>query len=688
LLRLIFTVVLACFLVLPWTAHAEDARRAGSVRLEASGGGRGPIVLRKDGADGHVRSAELLIVNNGKESLIVSRIAVRGDAADPRVPAKVAAKLTDGSLPITIPPGMSRKASVRWTPEHSTRQKQLFGHVVVTTSDETSGDVAMGVRAQIDGLLGPLEPHVLSLLVGLPGLAALITLLLRVTGSRDDRASHVVAVVALGLQTLFAGYVYATFTPDVSRVDGNDGLQFVEHVVWFRGLSAELFFGVDGIAAASLFVTSIVTFLALLPKRGIPGGASGYHAALLVLDAAVMGALASMDGLVFLLFSSVAIASATILVGAWGGSGRREAATRLALPGAAAMILLAVALVATARQSDATFLVDGTKVTTTFSLPELSRVAIGVKGATLFGGALVKVGFVLVLIASLLLLAAFPAHRWLADVLVEAPPATGILVATALPTIGLCALLRFGCAVLPEGMRWASGVVVALGAVSAAYGALRALGQTDLRRMTAYATTTQAGFILLGAGSLTPQGLSGAIVLGTTRALACAVFLLVASAVHERVRTSDVSRLSGVASQMPGWAVALGAAGLAQAGVLGLGGAWGPILALLGVLSSYAPLAIVAAIGLVVIAAAHMAAVSRVAFGRLDPEWEGSALLEPFGGKFQDLSPLEWTCIAPLLFLVLLFGVWPAPVVSVTTGTVRDLANAVSPPGPDQVAGL
>lgn len=343
-------------------------------------------------------------------------------------------------------------------------------------------------------------------------------------------------------------------------------------------------------------------------------------------------------------------------------------------------VLLAVALVATARHADPTFLVDGTRVTTTFSLPELSRVAFGVKGATFLGVALVKACFVMVLVASLFLCAAFPAHGWLGDVLVEASPASGILVAIALPTIGLCAFLRIGCSVLPEGMRWASGVVVALGAVTAAYGALSALGQSDLRRITANATTSQAGFVLLGAGSLTPHGLSGAIVLGATRAIACGVFLLLASAIQERARTTDASRLGGVASQMPGWGTALAAAGLAQAGVLGLGGAWGPVLALLGVLSSYAPLAIVAAAALVVIAAAHLSAVSRVAFGPLDPNWEKSAILEPFGGKFPDLTAREWTSIAPLVLLVVLLGVWPAPIISVTTGTVRDLASVVSPP--------
>ncbi|MDF2693260.1 MAG: NADH-ubiquinone oxidoreductase chain [Labilithrix sp.] len=681
-LRWLFVAILLVA-VAAGSARAEDARRAGSVRLETTAGGRGPVELRAD-KDGY--SGELAIVNYGKEPLVVSRIAVRGDASDPRVPPKLSARIVDGSLPVTIAPGGSRKASVSWTPERPTRLRQLFGHVVVTTSDESSGEVAMGVRAQLGGVFGPLESHVLSLLVGVPLLGAIVTFIARVAGRRDDRTPHLVTVIALAVQTLLAAFVYRGFTPDVSRADGNDGLQFIEHVVWIRGLSAEVYLGVDGIAAMSLLVTSVVVFLAVLPERTVPRGAAGYHATLLVLDAAVMGALAAMDGLLFLLFASISVVSAGMLVGAWGGVARRAAAMRLAVPGVLAIVLFAIAIIATARHADPTFLVDGTKVTTTFNLHELSRVALGVKGATLLGASLSKVCFVLVLVASLFLLTAFPAHGWLADVLVEAPPATGILVASALPTIGLCAFLRIGCAVLPEGMRWASGVVVSLGAISAAYGALSALGQTDLRRMAACATTTQAGFVLLGAGSLTPQGLSGAIVLGGTRALACGVFLLLAAAIQDRVRTSDVKRLGGVASQMPGWATALAAAGLAQAGVLGLGGAWGPVLALLGVLSSYAPLAIVAAMALVVIAAAHLSAVSRIAFGSLDPEWEKNPLLEPFGGRLPDLTSREWTSAAPLVALVVVLGVWPAPIVAVTTGTVRDLANAVSPPGPDQVA--
>ena len=681
--RVLLCLVLAVTLLLAvGPARAQELRRAGTVRLDAMGG-RGPLELRPS-AEGF--SGELSIVNLGKEPLVISRIAVRGDAADPRSPPKVVARLSEGALPVILAPGASRKAIVQWVPERGVRLRQLFGHVVVTTSDEQSGEVAMGVRAQLGGWLGPLEGHVLSLLIGLPLLGALLTLVFRALGRRDDKTPHTIALVALAAQAGLAAYVYRGFASDVSKLDGNDGLQFVEHGVWIRGISAEIFFGVDGTGVAALLVTSLVAFLAILPERTMPRGAAGYHAAYLVLAAAVPGALCAMDGLLFVLFTSVALVSSSLLVGGWGSAERRAAAMKLALLGSIAVVLLLVAILAVSRHADPTFLVDGTKTSTTFSLPELSRVALGAKGAKLFGAALVKVAFVLVLVASLVLLGAFPLHAWLAPVLGESPTAVGALVSASLPTIGVCALLRIGCAVLPEGMRWASGVVVALGAVTAIYGALGALGQTDLRRLAAAGTTAQVGFVLLGAGSLTPQGMSGAMVLASTRALACALFLVLAGAAEDRAHTRDLSRLSGVSTQMPGWAAALAVAALGQAGVMGLAGAWGPMLALLGALPNYPPLALVAAVALILAAAAHFLALSKVVFGKLAADWEKSPLLEPFGGRFPDLTAREWTSVAPLVALVVLLGVWPAPLFSSTSGTVRDLTNAVSPPGPEQIA--
>jgi NADH-quinone oxidoreductase subunit M len=674
---------LGCFVMFVGEAHADESRRAGTVRLETSSGARGPLELlpSKDGYE-----AELVIANDGKEPLIVSRIAVRGDSSEPRVPPKLQALVDQGSLPITLAPGASRKARIVWTPERTARLRELFGHVLVTTSDEGSGEVAMGVRARERRGAGSFGGHLLSWLLAVPLLGALGSFVVRLFHHRDDRTHRRIAITALAMQTVLAAAVYRAFVPDVSRMDGNDGLQLIERAVWIRRWAMEFYLGVDGIAAAALFVTSAVVLLGVMAEHTIARGEHGYYTALLLLDASLMAALVAMDGMLFVFCIALAVASASVLIGGWGGPARHSAAMRLLLPGFFAVILLAIAIVALSRHAQPSFLVDGTNVTTTFSLPELARMDFEAQGGTLVGAPLARTCFVLVVMASIVLLAAFPAHGWLTEAILQAPTATGVTVATALPTLGLAALLRIGVAVLPEAMRWGSGVLVALGAISSVYGAFAALEKADLRKLATSAATSQAGFVLLGAGSLTPQGLSGAVVLGTTRALGCGVFLLLVASIARRANTSDAERLTGVARPMPAWASALGIAALAQSGVLGLGGAWGPMLAVWGALPSYAPLAVAAAVALVVIGVAHLSAISKIAFGTLDPKWKSSALLEPFGGRFPDLSTREWTSIAPLVVLVLLLGIWPAPIVAITSGTVRDLANAVSPPGPNQVA--
>src|SRR5687767_10347321 len=187
-----FALVVLAVLTLGRFADAQEARRAGTVRLESATGGRGPIELRpfKEGYSG-----ELAIANDGKEPLVISRIAIRGDAGDPRSPPKVVARLVEGSLPATIAPGTSRKAFVQWTPERGIKQRQLFGHVVVTSSDEQSGEVAMGVRAQLPGLIGPLENRALSILLLLPLLGAVAMFLARALGRKDDLTPRFVAAL-------------------------------------------------------------------------------------------------------------------------------------------------------------------------------------------------------------------------------------------------------------------------------------------------------------------------------------------------------------------------------------------------------------------------------------------------------------------------------------------------------------
>ncbi|MCA9583774.1 MAG: hypothetical protein KC657_00275 [Myxococcales bacterium] len=664
-------------------AHAQQGRRAGRISLRTASGSRGPLVLRP-GADG--LAGELFIDNLADEPLVVSRVAPRTDASDPRLPPTVAIKVAEGALPLTIPPHTSKGVTVSWVPDPNNRQTQLLGHVIVTSSDDLTGEVAMGIRARVPSRLRLLDDSALSLLVAAPFGGALFVWGLR--ARRRDGGASVwrASVVTCAVTALLALYVYARFSPQVTSADGGDGLQLVRHASWVSGLGAEIFFAVDGVSVFQALVVVMLAFIGLLTERRPPEGAAGYYATYLLLLGATLGFLVSFDLALLVVFGSTAVAAAGLLVGAWGHEGRAESGAGLLTVGAFALVALFVAVALLVRNGEPSFLVDGARARWTFSQPELARVTFAAQPVTVLSAPLWKVAYVLIFLSAIALLGAFPFHGWFLRAVSTARTSTSILVGAALPALGLVILLRLGCAILPEGMRWGSGVTVAVGAVTVAYAGLLAIGEDDIARFAGASAAAQTGFVLLGAGSLTPQGIGGAIVHASARALALGLFLLVVWAIQERTAERSLSKLGGVAGAMPRCGFALGVASIANAGVLGSAAGWGVMLALFGALPNFSAFAIVAAVGLVIVTAAQLRVTVRLMLAPLAPSWAESPALAPWDGKLPDLTPREQSSVVPLAVVALLLGFWPGPVLATVVGTTRDLADAVNPPGPGHVS--
>src|ERR1700728_889796 len=139
--------VVLTFVATPAARAAAPPRSAGRISLSLPGGAAGPLVLTP-GQGGWV--GQLTITNLGADPLIVSRVAIRGDEDDVRSPARLGVRFTDGAATsATLPPGASKDLVVSWMPDRDPRMRQACGHVVITSTDERAGEVAMGFRAQL-----------------------------------------------------------------------------------------------------------------------------------------------------------------------------------------------------------------------------------------------------------------------------------------------------------------------------------------------------------------------------------------------------------------------------------------------------------------------------------------------------------------------------------------------------------
>lgn len=658
-----FALVLAC-LVAPRAALAGPT---------ASIAEPGPIILDASGV------GRFTVKNVGDAPLHVNTLYARTNERDPRIPGTVTATFEPappgsggGGTKADLAPGESRTVSVKWSREGA-RLTQLFGHVVVESTDVAAPQRAIGVIGAAKGAGGLLRAHVGTWLVALPLLGALLIVPLRASRRVDEKIARWIALVVVGLQAALLLWAIRAFDPAVTRLDGNDGFQLVERARLFGAVEWHL--GVDGTALPMLAALTAAAFAGVLASFRLERHHELYFVSYLVLLACGTGALLALDAMLLVVFAAAAAIPAWVLSARFGGARARTAATKAALLSAVSLASLLLLVLALRRSSDATFLVDGTRAQT-FSIAELARgewLARSHGGLMLFGMPFVKGAVVALFVAAAAPLAIAPLHGGLADVYAEAPAGASMVIGAAGSLLGAHLLLRLGVRVLPEGLRWGAPALAALGAASIVWGALAALGEDDLRRAVAHLSVAHGGLVLLGLASGTPQGLAGAIAQATARAVVIAMLLGVAGALHERLRARALDRLGGLAADMPGLA------GLAAIAFLGAAAAPGTLsfvsalLAMTGSFPVHRVATAVAGAGLVLLAWAAASRYRRIFLGTIDEAWRRSDDLEPFGGKFPEARRREAWLLGGLAIVLVVFGLAPRPLLALSRGTLVDL---------------
>jgi NADH-quinone oxidoreductase subunit M len=349
-----------------------------------------------------------------------------------------------------------------------------------------------------------------------------------------------------------------------------------------------------------------------------------------------------------------------------------------ALVGNTAML---IAFVALSRASGPSFLADGDWVAHTLAIPELGRASFAPQPAIL-GLPFVGVVWLLLFVAVAIITPVVPFHGWLPDALEQAPPSAGVLIAGAAVTLGPCTLVHLGLGALPEGVQWVGASLATLGALGAAWGALCAMTQRNLRRFVGYTTIASSGICLYGIGALTPEGIAGGLFGTFAHGLSVVLVLGFATALEERLHTCDATRIHGLVGEVPALS-GLGALGLGVSlGVPGLAGFWSLLLTLLGGFVRYPGLSILIAAALVASAAAHLRITRLLLLGELYPVWRRSAYLESFGGRMPDATADELLALVPAAALAILLGLWPSPVLTSMSVAARDVSAVVDPGGP------
>ena len=192
---------------------------------------------------------------------------------------------------------------------------------------------------------------------------------------------------------------------------------------------------------------------------------------------------------------------------------------------------------------------------------------------------------VLILLGILSKSATLPFHTWLPDAGVAPSPVTALLHAAVLVKIGVYVFARLFIVTFPVGTVWLTAMPI-IAAVSAIVAAGAALVETDMKRIIAYSTVSQIGFIFLGFAVGNGIGVAGALLFILMHGLAKGGLFLCAGIVEQNTRTKDITKMGGLFFTMPVTAISFLACAFSIMGIPPFGGFFSKYLVFSGAVNS------------------------------------------------------------------------------------------------------
>lgn len=365
----------------------------------------------------------------------------------------------------------------------------------------------------------------------------------------------------------------------------------------------------DGLSAFMLITVNLVSFLVTIYSISYMQKYTDkwrFYTLFMLMLAGMNGIIITGDLFNLFVFLEIASIASYALVAFGTEQEELEASFKYAVMGsvASSFILLGIAILYS--------------YTSTLNMADISLVLSGKSSVML-----ISFISVLFLMGFGLKAALVPFHAWLPDAHPSAPaPISAMLSGVFIKTLGVYALARIFFNVLGVSNKLLF-VLIVLGIISQIIGAVLAIAQTDIKRMFAYSSISQMGYIIFALGIGTPLAILGALFHLFNHAIFKSLLFLNSGAIEYSFNTRDLNKLGGLNKLMPVTAGTGLLASMSISGIPPLGGFFSKLIIIIAAIQAgYFGLALVAVLVSIITLAYYLKFLRRTFLGKFNEGWE------------------------------------------------------------------
>lgn len=438
-------------------------------------------------------------------------------------------------------------------------------------------------------------------------------------------------------------------------------MQFVEHYQLLPDFGICYSLGVDGFSVLIISLSCFVNVLTLIV--GLHNNTDyRYLVYFIIMNGLINGVLTSNNALLFYMFFETTLIPLYLIIGIWGGENRIYAATKFFLYTFAGSVLFLIAIVFLYSKA----ITAGVEPVKSLELQSFYWLKLSLQEQIYL--------FVAFLIAFGIKIPIVPLHTWLPDAHVEAPTGGSVILAAITLKLGAFAMLRFLLPIATAACLLFSKFIIFTSLLGIIYIGFISFVPKDIKKLIAYSSIAHMGFVTMGIFLVLPlikdkstdlaiASLNGALVQILSHGLIAAGLFFSAGFLYNRANTNQIKDFSGIANVMPVFSILFMIFCMANIALPGTCGFVGEFLIILASFKYNSFIAAGAASSLILAVSYTLGMYKKVIFGAINININ----------YLQDLDFKETVALISIALLIILFGVWPAPVLDILNNSTLNL---------------